>query len=65
MPGIYKYRLVVDGRGMADPLAKDYVPNAFGGRNSVVIVKAHQKLPASEGISLLHKKTHKQKTENI
>ncbi len=37
-PGTYEYCLVVDGEWMPDPLAKDYVPNPFGGRNSVLKV---------------------------
>jgi len=37
-PGNYEYCLVVDGRWMPDPLAKETVPNPFGGRNSVLKV---------------------------
>ena len=37
-PGNYEYCLVVDGRWMHDPLAKETVPNPFGGRNSVLKV---------------------------
>ena len=37
-PGTYEYCLVVDGKWMADPLAKETVPNPFGGRNSVLRV---------------------------
>jgi 1,4-alpha-glucan branching enzyme len=37
-PGNYEYCLVVDGRWMADPLAKGHVPNPFGGRNSILRV---------------------------
>jgi hypothetical protein len=37
-PGAYQYRLVVDGEWMADPLAKETMPNPFGGMNSVVKV---------------------------
>lgn len=37
-PGTYEYCLVVDGRWMPDPAAKDSVPNPFGGRNSVLVV---------------------------
>ena len=36
--GTYEYRLVVDGQWMPDPLAKETVPNPFGGRNSVLRV---------------------------
>jgi hypothetical protein len=34
-PGTYEYCLVVDGQWMPDPLARESVPNPFGGRNSV------------------------------
>ncbi len=37
-PGTYEYCLIVDGRWMADPLARETVPNPFGGRNSVLRV---------------------------
>ena len=37
-PGTYQYRLVVDGRWIADPMAPESVPNPFGGRNSVLKV---------------------------
>ena len=37
-PGSYEYCLVVDGHWMPDPLARETVPNPFGGRNSVLKV---------------------------
>jgi len=37
-PGTYEYRLVVDGEWMADPQARETVPNPFGGRNSILKV---------------------------
>ena len=37
-PGTYEYCLVVDGQWMPDPLARESVPNPFGGRNSVLKV---------------------------
>ena len=37
-PGTYEYCLVVDGKWMQDPLARETVPNPFGGRNSVLKV---------------------------
>ena len=37
-PGIYEYCLVVDGKYIPDPLAKETVANPFGGRNSVLTV---------------------------
>jgi 1,4-alpha-glucan branching enzyme len=65
-PGTYEYCLVVDGQWMPDPLAKESVPNPFGGRNSVLKVAdspdaAHrddaQKSPLKNAI--------KQKTQKI
>ena len=41
-PGTYEYCLVVDGEWMPDPLARETVPNAFGGRNSVLKVANSQ-----------------------
>ena len=37
-PGTYEYCLVVDGEWMPDPLARESVPNPFGGRNSILTV---------------------------
>ncbi len=37
-PGVYEYRLVVDGEWVADPLASESMPNPFGGCNSVIRV---------------------------
>lgn len=39
-PGIYEYRLVVDGSWMPDPSADHAVTNPFGERNSLVTVTA-------------------------
>jgi len=39
-PGRYEYCLVVDEMWMPDPLAKESVPNPFGGLNSVIQVPA-------------------------
>jgi len=56
-PGKYEYCLVVDGQWMPDPLARESVPNPFGGSNSVLNVAnspqaAHradaQKLPLKD-----------------
>jgi 1,4-alpha-glucan branching enzyme len=38
LPGVYEYCLVVDGFWKLDPLAADYIPNRFGGGNSVLLV---------------------------
>jgi len=40
-PGTYEYCLVVDGRWVPDPLAKDAVPNPFGGINSILKMKRY------------------------
>jgi 1,4-alpha-glucan branching enzyme len=37
-PGTYEYCLVVDGRWMPDPSARETVPNPFGGKNSILRV---------------------------
>jgi 1,4-alpha-glucan branching enzyme len=37
-PGDYEYCLVVDGQWRPDPMARDSVPNPFGGRNSILHV---------------------------
>jgi hypothetical protein len=37
-PGRYEYMFVVDGQWMADPNAKEFAPNPFGGQNSVLVV---------------------------
>ena len=37
-PGRYEYMFVVDGQWMADPNAKEFAPNPFGGQNSVLII---------------------------
>ena len=37
-PGDYEYCFVVDGQWQPDPLARESVPNPFGGQNSVLKV---------------------------
>ena len=37
-PGIYEYRLLVDGEWMTDPLARETVANPFGSENSILRV---------------------------
>jgi len=37
-PGIYEYCFIVDGQWIPDPLARESVPNPFGGRNSILNV---------------------------
>ena len=37
-PGKYEYLFLVDGKWIADPSAKEYAPNPFGGVNSLLQV---------------------------
>lgn len=37
-PGVYEYRLVVDGEWMPDPRVSEGVPNPFGETNSLLTV---------------------------
>ena len=58
-PGTYEYCLVVDGQWMPDPLAKESVPNPYGGRNSVLKVyrtsgAAHLANAENEPLKIVH-----------
>ena len=37
-PGRYEYRLLADGRWLDDMVAKEVVPNPYGGVNAVLVV---------------------------
>ena len=37
-PGRYEYMFVVDGQWVADPNAQEFIPNPFGGQNSVLVI---------------------------
>jgi 1,4-alpha-glucan branching enzyme len=64
-PGTYEYCLVVDGQWIADPLAIDYVPNPFGGRNSILVVKSSfARIPAPQRGKFTTEK-RKQKQESL
>jgi 1,4-alpha-glucan branching enzyme len=57
-PGTYEYCFVVDGQWMLDPLANDFVPNPFGGRNSILKVSSSPEavhLAAAERLPLKNK----------
>lgn len=62
-PGTYQYCLVVDGEWMADPLAKDYVPNPFGGRNSVLNVPSPEATHLAEATSVPLKNNARSKAQ--
>ena len=65
-PGTYEYCLVVDGQWMPDPLAKDYVSNPFGGRNSVLkVVSSPEAAHLASAENLPLKNANKQKREKI
>lgn len=42
-PGRYEYLFVVDGKWLPDPKAQEYIPNPFGGQNSLVEVPSNRK----------------------
>ena len=42
-PGVYEYRLIVDGKWMPDPKATETTPNPFGEMNSVLKVNGRAK----------------------
>jgi 1,4-alpha-glucan branching enzyme len=42
-PGVYEYRIVVDGEWMPDPRASETTPNPFGEMNSVLRVQGSAK----------------------
>jgi hypothetical protein len=62
--GTYEYCLVVDGKYIPDPLAKETAPNPFGGRNSVLTVFSSPEakhLCEAENIPLIMETTNKRK----
>lgn len=48
-PGRYEYRLVVDGRWITDPQAKETVGNPFGSENAILTVAETSVSPNREG----------------
>lgn len=65
-PGAYEYCLVVDGEWMPDPLARESVPNPFGGRNSVLLVSdSPESAHLAEAENLPMKDTNNNTTQNI
>jgi len=65
-PGIYEYCLVVDGQWMPDPLAKESVPNPFGGRNSILkVASSPEAAHRDDATNLPLKNTNKRKTQKI
>jgi 1,4-alpha-glucan branching enzyme len=65
-PGTYEYCLVVDGQWMPDPLARETVPNPFGGRNSVLkVASSPEAAHLADAENLPLKNANKQKTQKI
>jgi 1,4-alpha-glucan branching enzyme len=65
-PGTYEYRFVVDGQWIPDPLAKETVPNPFGGRNSVLkVVSSPEEVHLADAEMLPLKNANKQETGRI
>jgi len=63
-PGDYEYCLVVDGHWIPDPLAKDFVPNPFGGRNSLLKIASRETTHLAEAENLpLKTPTNKAQTQ--
>ncbi len=62
-PGTYEYCLVVDGEWMPDPLAKDYVSNPFGGRNSVLMVPSPEATHLTEATDVPLKNNARRKAQ--
>ena len=65
-PGTYEYCLVVDGQWIPDPLAKDYVSNPFGGRNSILeVARSPEAAHLADAENLPLKNANKPKTQKI
>jgi 1,4-alpha-glucan branching enzyme len=65
-PGTYEYCLVVDGKWMPDPLAKETVPNPFGGRNSILkVASSPEAAHRIDATNLPLKNANKQKKQKI
>jgi len=64
LPGTYEYCLVVNGEWMPDPLARETVPNPFGGRNSVLeVASSPEAAHLADAEKLLLKNANQEKTQ--
>jgi 1,4-alpha-glucan branching enzyme len=65
-PGTYEYCLVVDGQWMPDPLARESVPNPFGGKNSILhVASSPEAAHLADAENLPLKNINKPKNKNI
>ena len=65
-PGSYEYCLVVDGQWITDPLARESVPNPFGGRNSILeVADSPEAAHLADAAKLPLKNANKHKTQKV
>ena len=65
-PGTYEYCFVVDGKWIPDPLARETVPNPFGGRNSILkVASSPQAAHLADAENLPLKNTNKPAKQKI
>ena len=65
-PGTYEYCLVVDGQWMPDPLARETMPNPFGGKNSILnVATSPQAAHRADATNLPLKNANEPKTRKI
>jgi len=65
-PGTYEYCLVVDGHWMPDPLARESVPNPFGGRNSILkVASSPEAAHLADAETLPLRNANKQQTRKL
>lgn len=65
-PGTYEYCLVVDGKWMPDPRAKESVANPFGGRNSILhVASSSESAHLADAAKLPLKKETNKQTQKI
>jgi 1,4-alpha-glucan branching enzyme len=65
-PGIYEYCLVVDGQWMPDPLARESVPNPYGGQNSILkVATSPEAAHRADATDLVLQNTNKRKIPRI
>jgi 1,4-alpha-glucan branching enzyme len=66
LPGTYEYCFVVDGQWAHDPLARETVPNPFGGKNSILKVASSPAAAHRAGAEHLPlKSANKTKTQKL
>jgi 1,4-alpha-glucan branching enzyme len=65
-PGDYEYCLVVDGQWRPDPLARESVPNPYGGRNSILkVASTPEGAHRADAMSLPMNKAIKPKAQKL